>query len=144
MADLAEPALVPELLVSDLDASLRFWRDLCGFTVQYDRPEERFAYLARGIAHLMLDQIGVGRDWITGELTPPLGRGVNFQVTVEEIGPILQALQEADVPLFLEPEVRWYRVDDDEIVMHQFAVMDPDGYLVRFQSAARRRPASST
>src|SRR5271170_5386932 len=27
--------VVPELLVSDLDASLRFWCDLCGFHVAY-------------------------------------------------------------------------------------------------------------
>ena len=39
--------VVPELLVSDLDASLRFWCGLCGFAVTYDRPEDRLAYLDR-------------------------------------------------------------------------------------------------
>ena len=56
-----EPALVPEFLVTDLGASLAFWRDLCGFTVLYDRPEERFAYLTLGSAHLMLEEVGDGR-----------------------------------------------------------------------------------
>ena len=37
--------MVPELLVSDLDANLRFWCGLCGFAVAYDRPEDRFAFL---------------------------------------------------------------------------------------------------
>ena len=41
------PTMVPELLVSDLDASLRFWCGLCGFTVAHDRPEDRFACLDR-------------------------------------------------------------------------------------------------
>ena len=35
--------LVPELTVSDLGRSLAFWRDLVGFGVLYDRPEEGFA-----------------------------------------------------------------------------------------------------
>lgn len=32
--------LVPELLVTRLESSLGFWRDLLGFAVAYDRPEE--------------------------------------------------------------------------------------------------------
>lgn len=40
--------LIPELLVMDLDESLYFWRDLIGFSVAYDRPEDRFAFLEFG------------------------------------------------------------------------------------------------
>ncbi len=65
-------ALVPELLVADIDASLAFWCNLCGFEVVYERPEEGFAYIARGAAHVMLEQVGVGRKWITAQLVPPL------------------------------------------------------------------------
>jgi len=36
--------LVPEFLVTDIEKSLRFWRDLCGFTVLFDRPDEGFAW----------------------------------------------------------------------------------------------------
>ena len=39
--------MVPELLVTDFDASLAFWRDILGFAVAYARPAERFAYLER-------------------------------------------------------------------------------------------------
>ena len=35
------PSLVPELTVTDLDASLQFYRGLLGWTVAYDRPEHR-------------------------------------------------------------------------------------------------------
>ena len=52
-------ALVPELSVRDCAASLRFYRDILGFAVRYQRPEEGFAYLALGEAELMLDQIGL-------------------------------------------------------------------------------------
>jgi hypothetical protein len=40
--------LVPELLVVDINKSLRFWRDVCGFAVLFDRPDEGFAYLDLG------------------------------------------------------------------------------------------------
>ena len=57
-----DPALVPELLVESVAASVDFWCRLCRFEVLYDRPEEGFAYIAQGSAHLMLEQIGVGRN----------------------------------------------------------------------------------
>jgi catechol 2,3-dioxygenase-like lactoylglutathione lyase family enzyme len=126
--------LVPELLVKDLATSLAFWRDLCGFAVAYDRPEEGFAYLTRGDAHVMLEQEGVGRNWLTGPLDRPLGRGINFQLAVDELEPILARLRAANHALFLEPETKWYRVGAEETGVRQFLVTDPDGYLLRFQT----------
>ncbi|KTR09692.1 bleomycin resistance protein [Curtobacterium luteum] len=140
MANDVEPALVPELLITDLDASLAFWVQLCGFTIRYSRPEEGFAYLTLGDAHVMLDQTGVGRDWITGPLDLPRGRGINFQITVEDCSTIAAALREAQVELFMQPETKWYRIDDEEAGVRQFCVTDPDGYLLRFASPAGRRP----
>ena len=67
-----EPGLVPELTVTDYEASRRFWCDLVGFSLRYERPEEGFGYLVLGNAHLMLDQIDQGRTWATGPLEFPL------------------------------------------------------------------------
>jgi hypothetical protein len=39
----------------------------------------------------MLEQVGVGRNWIAGPLELPHGRGINFQVAVPDIEPILAA-----------------------------------------------------
>jgi catechol 2,3-dioxygenase-like lactoylglutathione lyase family enzyme len=137
----AEPALVPELLVADVSASIRFWCDLCGFRIDYRRAAEGFAYLSSGSAHVMLEQRGIGRNWITAPLDRPLGRGINLQITVPALAPILAALRAADLPLFMEPETRWYRVDDEEVGVEQFLVADPDGYLLRFRTALGRRTA---
>lgn len=134
-----EPALVPELLVSDVDESVRFWSGLCGFTVRYARPEERFAYLTLGAAHVMLEQAGIGRNWVTGPLDHPLGRGINFQITVPDVEAIATALVAAEVDLFMEIETKWYRTGDAEAGVRQFLVADPDGYLLRFQSSLGRR-----
>ncbi|GAB4095180.1 hypothetical protein GCM10028787_06550 [Brachybacterium horti] len=138
-----EPSLVPELLVDDLELSLCFWRDLCGFAIRYARPDEGFAYLARGSAHVMLEQRGTGRNWLTGELEPPYGRGLNLQISVVDLDPILAELRAHGVPLFMEPETRWYRIDEEEAGVRQFLVTDPDGYLLRFQQPLGRRPLGS-
>ncbi|TFC98747.1 VOC family protein [Cryobacterium sinapicolor] len=135
-----DPALVPELLVRNLADSIAFWCDLCGFTIRYDRPDDGFAYITRGSAHVMLEQAGTGRNWITAPLDTPYGRGVNFQVAVSDVDSILSALRAAGDSLFMQPESKWYRVDDEEVGVRQFLVTDPDGYLIRFQSPLGRRP----
>lgn len=134
-----EPALVPELLVANLDRSIEFWCDACGFEIHYSRPDERFAYVALGSAHLMLEQAGVGRNWVTGSLERPLGRGVNFQVTVPDSAALAKALRRSNVELFMQPETKWYLIGKEEAGVHQFLAQDPDGYLVRFQSSVGRR-----
>lgn len=137
---MTDPDLVPKLLVSDVRASIDFWCGLCGFAIAYDRPEEGFAYITHGTAHVMLEQRGSGRNWVSALLEPPFGRGINFQVAVPDLEPILAALADADWPLFMDPEVKRYRVGDaEEAGVRQFVVADPDGYLLRFQSSIERR-----
>ncbi|MEU4843165.1 bleomycin resistance protein [Nocardia testacea] len=136
-----EPALVPELLVTDTSRSIEFWCGLCGFEIKYQRAEEGFAYLSSGNAHIMLEQRGIGRNWITAQLDRPFGRGINFQITVPDLASILSSLHEANYPLFMPPETKRYRIGGgEEVEVHQFLVTDPDGYLIRFRT--RERPGT--
>jgi catechol 2,3-dioxygenase-like lactoylglutathione lyase family enzyme len=132
MDEARENALVPELAVRDLAASLSFYRDLLGFSVIYSRPEEGFAFLERDGCQLMLDQIGLGRTWETAPLEPPLGRGINLQLRIRGITDLLGRLEAAGVPLFLPLETRDYRVGGRIARQRQFCVQDADGYLLRF------------
>jgi len=141
--NIAWARLVPELLVGDIRKSLRFWRDLCSFAVAFDRLDEGFAYLDLGGAQIMLEECGRNRNWVTGTLEIPLGRGVNFQITVPAIEPILAALARAEWPLFMEPEQKWYRTGAVETGVHQFLVQDPDGYLIRFSANIGQRHRTS-
>jgi catechol 2,3-dioxygenase-like lactoylglutathione lyase family enzyme len=138
-ADSPEPDLVPELLVTDLGRSLDFWCQTCGFSIRYDRRDEGFAYVARGSAHVMLEELGVSRNWVPGVLDKPYGRGINFQIAVDAIAPILERLAGREWSLFMEPEEKWYRTDDGAVGVRQFLVQDPDGYLVRFSEHLGRR-----
>ncbi len=135
-------ALVPELSVTDWRESLRFYQDILGATVLYQRPEEGFAYLALGQAEWMIDQIGLGRDF-GPPLKPadrPFGRGINLQIEVAAVHPLLDALAAAHWPLLLPLEERWYRRIEVELGNRQFVVADPDGYLLRFFEDIGQRP----
>ena len=138
-----EPGLVPELLVTDVRESIGFWCGLCGFSIEYRREDEGFAYLSRGAAHVMLEQVGGGRNWLTAPLERPFGRGMNFQITVSDLEPILASLRAAGHPLFMAPEIKWYRIGHEEAGVRQFLVTDPNGYLIRFQASHGRRPAAA-
>ena len=135
------PKLVPELICSDLDQSLDFYLGLLGFRVLYGRPEDRFAYLDREGAELMLEQpLGTDRLWPKAELDKPFGRGVNLEIQVRDVDVIHAAVLAAGLDCFLPLEERWYRRDDHEIGVRQFAVQDPDGYLIRLSQTLGTRP----
>jgi catechol 2,3-dioxygenase-like lactoylglutathione lyase family enzyme len=127
-------ALVPELAVSDWRRSRGFYCDLLGFEVAYDRPDEGFSYLTLGPVSLMIDQINLGRTFDGGHAPDayPFGRGLNLQIMVPDVAPMLARLSAAGWPLFLPLEDRWYRRDQTELGNRQFVVADPDGYLLRF------------
>ncbi|MNL72460.1 hypothetical protein D3C87_1977750 [compost metagenome] len=84
----------------------------------------------------MLDQLGAGRDWVTASLEHPLGRGVNFQIEVSTLAPILARLEQAGLLLFLPVETKTYSVGSAQVSQRQLCVQDPDGYLLRFFETA--------
>lgn len=138
------PALVPELYVTALPASLAFWCDLLGFRVLYDRPEQGFAAIEREGIEFMLEEYETGpseRCWDTGPREKPYGRGINFEMTVSDIAPLLERLKHAPWPIFFGPEERWYRIGAaEETGVRQFLVQDPDGYLLRLSQSLGQRP----
>jgi catechol 2,3-dioxygenase-like lactoylglutathione lyase family enzyme len=133
--------LVPELLVSDLGVSLRFWRDVLGFQVLYERPAEGFAYLARERAEVMLEVLGE-RSWAVGDMVRPFGRGINLQIETTSLAALLEALAKARWPLYRQPEERWYTVGTVAAGQRQFLVQDPDGYLLRFAESLGSHPVN--
>jgi catechol 2,3-dioxygenase-like lactoylglutathione lyase family enzyme len=133
-------SLVPELAVENIAASLDFWCGPLGFRIAYERPENGFAYLERPEgAQVMLDRRN--GHWETGPLERPLGRGINVQIKVAALAPILAALEARGWPLFEPAHEVWYRVGAEAVGCRQLLVQDPDGYLLRFMEDLGWRPA---
>lgn len=97
----------------------------------FDRPEERFVYLDRQGAQIMLEQ-PTNRAFLLGDLQFPYGRGVNLQIDVDDLEVLYDSVVKAGGRIELPLEEKWYRVGDDSIGQRQFVVVDPDGYLLRF------------
>ncbi|PCI89028.1 MAG: bleomycin resistance family protein [Hyphomicrobiales bacterium] len=137
-------ALVPEFAVSDIAESLKFYVDVLGFSIKYQRPEEGFAYLYIGAAELMLDQLNLGRDFNIDEKPPayPFGRGLNVQIKVDDLTPMLDAINAEGLELYLPVEEKYYRMDNVDVGQKQFVIADPDGYLLRFCESLGNRPVS--
>jgi hypothetical protein len=62
-----------------------------------------------------------------------LGRGINFQIFVDSVSPLLDALNRHNWALFRECHDAWYRIAGEERGNRQFLVQDPDGYLIRWR-----------
>ena len=134
-------SMVPELLVSEFGKSLAFYTDTLGFAIRIRRGAPDFAYLEFGQIQLMIEQID-DESWLTGVLAPPYGRGVNFQMEIADIRPLLTRINQAHWPLFEEPEDNWYDTGDMLSGEREFLVQDPDGYLLRFvQHLGERKKA---
>ncbi|WP_245671984.1 bleomycin resistance protein [Caryophanon latum] len=123
-------AFVPELSVTNIAQSKFFYTELLGFYIEYERREDRFAFLSFHGAQFMLEQRN--GHWETGELHYPFGRGINFQITVPHIAPLVARLREHNIALFREPFMSEYAVGETSVREIEFLVQDPDGYLLRF------------
>jgi len=124
--------LVPELDVSDFEKSLKFYTEILGFEVLFSR--KGFVYLELEEVQFMLEQMS-DTGWVTAERNYPLGRGINFQIELDDIEPLYKRLKAADYPLFRDVKDVWYETPDVDSGQREFLVQDPDGYLLRFCQA---------
>jgi catechol 2,3-dioxygenase-like lactoylglutathione lyase family enzyme len=135
------PRLVPELICADLERSLAFYVGVLGFAVRYARPAERFAHLERDGAELMLEQpLRRDRLFPRAPLEHPYGRGASLEIDVDDVDALHAAARAEASELVLPLEERWYERDADHLGVRQFAVADPDGYVLRFSQRLGTRP----
>ena len=129
--------LLPELSVTDIDSSLKFYKTI-GFIIEYERPEDKFAFISFENVQFMLQEIRKPDDskkdkWDVGELKYPFGNGINFEIDINrQISTIYDKLRQSEYKIAFDIEENWYRENN---VLHgnkEFLVQDPDGYLLRF------------
>ena len=58
--------LVPELSVSDLEITKKFYVDVLGFKIEYQRFEDKFLFLSYQGSQMMVQEIN--NNWSVGEL----------------------------------------------------------------------------
>lgn len=120
------------LYVKDVDASLRYYRDLLGFTVSFFAPEEGgVAGLHVGSVRLILH---TDRDVRVGYLQPSggRGRGIILHFDVEDVDRYHADLVARGAEISLAPT-------DESWGARAMYLYDPDGYNICFiqRQAAR-------
>ena len=124
-------SLIPELSVSNIDISKKFYLDL-GFKIRYERKENKFCFLQLEGNQIMIEENN--DNWNTGKLEHPYGRGINLRMTVSNIEKMYEILKEKNIKFFLDLEIHEYRIDDKISYDKEFLIQDPDGYLLRFNN----------
>ncbi|MGX1172583.1 VOC family protein [Pseudomonas sp. R151218B TE3479] len=134
-------ALLPEMIVSDIKYSLKFYCKVIGFNIEYERPEDGFAFISYHGSQLMLEQ---GRPdvspWRVEPLEKPYGRGINLSIECPDVNALARTLVLSGHTLRKPIEEFWYRENKRLQGESNFLVQDPDGYLLRFAQDLGCRP----
>ena len=122
--------LIPELSVFDILQTKKFYKEL-GFKIEYERQKEKFIFMSFQDSQFMFEQIH-DDGWNTGELSYPLGRGINFSIAVEDVEELYKLVKTLDFEIYKELTRNKYQVNGTEETQIEFLIQDPNGYLLRF------------
>lgn len=133
-------SLVPELWCADFQASLHFYVDVIGFSIGQRRDDNTHAYLTLGDSQLMIANWEQDGTWESGAYEYPYGRGINLQILVEDVRALRERVRRAGIEPFVElyTTAYWRTHQTDERT--EFAVLDPDGYMLRFTQIESETP----
>lgn len=119
--------LTPNLVVSDVERSVAFYRDVLGFTVETTVPDTapyQFAILRSGAVGVFLNAPEPAMAEYPAFKDRPIGGTLTLFIEVDGIDECYRALKDR-VLVVMELETKWYG-------MTEFAIADPDGYLITF------------
>ena len=122
--------LIPELSVFDILQTKNFYEEL-GFKIEYERQEEKFVFMSFQDSQFMFEQIH-DEGWNTGELTYPLGRGINFSIAVDDIENLYTLVKSKRLEIYKKLTKSVYLVNGIEEIQMEFLIQDPNRYLLRF------------
>lgn len=124
-------SLIPELSVSNIEISKKFYKDL-GFKIVYERLENKFCFMQFENNQIMLEENN--DNWNVAKMEYPYGNGMNISMTVENVDYLYKTLKDKQVKIFLNLEINEYRVNNKIFQDKEFLLQDPDGYLLRFNN----------
>jgi catechol 2,3-dioxygenase-like lactoylglutathione lyase family enzyme len=125
--------LTPNLIVSNVERSLAFYRDVLGFAVEASVPDAApfvFAWMKRGNVDVFLNAPEAAIEEYPAFKDRPIGGTLTLFFETAGIREAYAAL-ESKVKVVLPLEVKWYG-------MTEFAFEDPDGYLITFAQRETR------
>jgi catechol 2,3-dioxygenase-like lactoylglutathione lyase family enzyme len=126
-------SLTPNLIVSNVERSIAFYRDVLGFTVAATVPEAPpyvFAMVQAGPVRIFLNAPEPAIAEYPAFKDRPIGGTLTLFVDVRDIHGAHDELA-GKVNIVMPLEHKWYGVTE-------FAFEDPDGYLITFAEQDQR------
>ena len=124
-------SLIPELSVSNIEVSKKFYENL-GFKIVYERPEKKFCFIQLENNQIMIEENN--DNWNVGKMEYPYGNGINISMSVSNVEEHYKYLKNKGIQFFLDLKVNEYRVNDKVFQDKELLLQDPDGYLLRFNN----------
>jgi len=124
--------LTPNLIVTNVERSAEFYRDVLGFSVQMTVPEAppfAFAIVTTGSVEVFLNSQESAAAEYPAFAGRPIGGTLTLFIEVVNIAEAYESLKET-VDVVMPFEKKWYG-------MTEFAFLDPDGYIITY---AERTP----
>ncbi len=118
--------VTPNLMVHNVNASLRFYEQVLGLTRRLTVPEREpyvFVSLAAGDVEVFLNQE-------QSEDKPKAG-GISLYMDVKGLDQLLDRVQQHGIKIEIPLNETFYG-------MREFAVLDPDGYMLIFAEPVKR------
>ena len=128
--------LTPNLIVSNVETSLAFYRDVLGFSVMMTVPDVApyaFAGVSCGSVEIFLNAPEAAYEEYPAFKTMQIGGTMTLFIEVTEIEEAYARLA-PQVRVIMPFEKKWYG-------MTEFAFLDPDGYVITFAQRAEPDPA---
>ena len=133
--------LTPNLLVADVERSLAFYTDVLGFERGFTVPEQSL-FVFRSVVSGTIEIFFNERETATKEYPAfagkPLGITGTMFIELEGTGNLdrLHDRLKTAVPVVMPLVTQWYGVKE-------FAIADPDGYVITFAERVATDPASA-
>ena len=119
--------LTPNLIVSNVERSAEFYRDVLGFSVQMtvpDAPPFAFAIVTTGSVEVFLNSHESAAAEYPAFAGRPIGGTLTLFFEVVNIAEAYESLK-GTVDVVMPFEKKWYG-------MTEFAFLDPDGYVITY------------
>ena len=123
--------LTPNLVVASVESSLAFYEGVLGFNRGVTVPEESpfmFASVTSGAIEIFFNLRSAAEAEYPAFAGKPIGLTGTLFIEAKEIEALYEHLKDR-VPIVMAFIVQWYG-------MKEFAIADPDGYVITF---AQRR-----
>jgi len=133
--------LTPNLLVADVERSLGFYTKVLGFERGLTVPEQSpfvFGSVVSGPVEIFFNERETATKEYPGFAGKPIGISGTIFIELQGSGQIerLHDRLKSAVPIVMDLVTQWYGVKE-------FAIADPDGYVITFAERVAADPASA-